>query len=157
MFLGVFIVCLMGMNRAEESQGTLPGAPRNGSLPTASQTRPKPQLPVLPVRVHLPGKQESPHAPPPPDPWVVQRLLGNNHNPALLSMPRMSCPGSVPMAGVGNQLQGLQQLSRPAWGAEAMADQGSGEPTSVLLSWSWCSADNLAPQCRGAEELGSGL
>lgn len=45
MFLGMFIVCPVGMSRAEKGQGSLPGVPGNGSLPTASQTCPKTQLP----------------------------------------------------------------------------------------------------------------
>lgn len=148
MFLGMFVMCPMGMSRAEEGQGTLPGAPGNGSLPTASQTCPKTLLGTrCPVCVHLPGGWESPHTHPPPAPRVVQapqRLPGNNHNPALLSIPQSWLPshGRAWESG-SSSCPDLHWVQRP-WQAKALGNPPAlsrAGPGALQIIWHGSSGD----------------
>lgn len=77
----------------------------------------------------------------------------NNHSPAPLSIPRTSCLGSLPWQWLGIRLQGLQHLSW-CWRTSCVGCRGRGssrllESPSIIPSWCWCSADNLAQPFRG--------
>lgn len=104
-FFGMFIVCPAGWAELRNARGH----GLDGCLPTASQTCPTNQLPVLAQGAQcVLTSQESRNHPTPTslcgaDPAEAPR---SNHSPALLSVPQNALPWLPSMAVVGNQAPG---------------------------------------------------
>lgn len=159
-FFGMFIVCPAGWAELRKARGY----GLDGCLPTASQTCPTNQLPVLAQGAQcVLTSQESRNHPTPTslcgaDPAEAPR---SNHSPALLSVPQNALPW-LPSHGSGweSSSSGCSICSgaggRPVLGAEAVAGQGSWNPLALSRAGPGALQIIWHGSSGGPEELGSG-